>query len=162
MVDDQRHSSTSECKSKTTGESAMSWNLVKCLCVTFPLSFSLLGASQASAEVWGAVSISGNGTYRSVWNHSSSESAESDAQASCKRLAAGCDTTSVKGSGWIAGVGCYHTSSNRHRGLARPGSTAKHAIVNVYKAAIEDAFKKEDCKLGVLIAADGSHLKYKR
>jgi hypothetical protein len=145
----------------------MSWNLVKGVCFVLPLSFGALGASQASAEVWGAVSIANNGAYSSVWNSSSSESATTYARANCPRVdSQDCNGTWVKGSAWIAGVYCHHTFASgggRHWGITRSGNTAKQAIVKAYKDAIaKDVFAKEDCKLRVLIAGDGSHLKYKQ
>lgn len=115
----------------------------------------------ASAEVWGAVAINNTGVYSSTWNRDTKESALDYVKANCARADnQDCNVMWAEGSAWIAAVHC--DSGNQHWGLPRWGKDAKDAIARSYHDAIKGGFAKRDCKLRVIVAGDGSHLKFKK
>jgi hypothetical protein len=124
--------------------------------------------SASESARWGAVAMAVDGASGTAWNERSQEEAERIAASNCaQRTKDKClKPTWIKNGAWAAGVDCYHDFDDgkwRRSVFWRWGPTAKQAIVHVYKDAIgADVFTKEECKLTVLIAADGSHLKYKQ
>jgi hypothetical protein len=118
--------------------------------------------STRADDVWGAVSIADDGGFASTWNRSSRVDALNDVKRRCREnssLPDSCSDATVTNGEWIAGVKCEYRK--RRVGTIRSGQSAKQAIANAFKASINiGAYAKEDCTLKVLIAGDGSHLKY--
>jgi hypothetical protein len=113
-------------------------------------------------DVWGAVSIADDGGFAAAWNRPTRTDALNDVKRRCREnstLPDSCSDAWAANGAWIAGVKCEY--SKRRIGMTRSGQSAKQAIENAYKSSINGgAYAKEDCKLKVLIAGDGSHLTY--
>jgi hypothetical protein len=136
---------------------------MKFVAAPFIAAIILMSVNIASADdLWGAVSIADDGAFASAWNRSSRTDALNDVKRRCREnssLPESCSDAWVTNGAWIAGVKCVY--GKWRVGITRSGQGAKQAITNAFKASINIAtYAKEDCTLTVLIAGDGSHLKY--
>jgi hypothetical protein len=121
----------------------------------------LLSAPTAHAE-FGAVSVSNDGKGSSAWNYSTADEARNVVVENCKKASSlpdRCKVEVVSGTSWAASVFCEN--DKWRRGVAAQGLSAKKAIVAAYKTQLAgDDFKKKECMLTKLIAANGAHLKH--
>jgi hypothetical protein len=114
---------------------------------------------------WTAASMAPDFQYKSATKYPSKEAAQEDALAGCRAKSKSPDKcATVTSQHWVAGVSCeadIDGSEGSKRSVVSPGVNAKAAISNAYSAALkDDLFRKDDCKVRVLSAANGDESKF--
>ena len=114
---------------------------------------------------WTAASMAPDFRYKSAAKYPSKEEAQEDALAGCRARSLVPDKcATVTSQQWVAGVSCEADTDGGEpskRSVVSPGANAKAAISNAYSAALkDDLFRKDDCKVRVLSAANGDESKF--
>lgn len=114
---------------------------------------------------WTAASMAPDFQYKSAAKYTSKEEAREDAVAGCRARSLVPDKcATVTSQQWVAGVSCEADTDGGEpskRSVVSPGANAKAAISNAYSAALkDDLFRKDDCKVRVLSAANGDESKF--
>jgi hypothetical protein len=114
---------------------------------------------------WTAASMAPDFHYKSAAKYATREEARDDALAGCRATSMVPDKcATVSSQQWVAGVSCEADTDGGEpskRSVVSPGANAKAAISNAYSAALkDDLFRKDDCKVRVLSAANGDESKF--
>jgi hypothetical protein len=126
--------------------------------------YSMVDTSQDGRQ-WTAASMAPDFKYKSAAKYPTKEAAQEDALAGCRAKSASPDKcATVTSQHWVAGVSCEADMDGGEpakRSVVSPGVNAKAAISNAYSAALkDDQFRKDDCKIRVLSAANGDESKF--
>jgi hypothetical protein len=126
--------------------------------------YAMVDPSQDGRQ-WTAASMAPDFQYKSATKYPSKEAAQENALAGCRAKSKSPDKcATVTSQHWVAGVSCeadIDGSEASKRSVVSPGVNAKAAISNAYSAALkDDLFRKDDCKVRVLSAANGDESKF--
>lgn len=127
-------------------------------------SYTMIDPAQDGRQ-WTAASIAPDFHYKSASKYATREEARDDALAGCRATSLMPDKcATVSSQQWVAGVSCEADTDGQEstkRSVVSPGANAKAAISNAYSAALkDDLFRKDDCKVRVLSAANGDESKF--
>jgi hypothetical protein len=127
-------------------------------------SYTMIDPAQNGRQ-WTAASIAPDFHYKSASKYDTREDARDDALAGCRATSMMPDKcATVSSQQWVAGVSCEADTDGAEptkRSVVSPGANAKAAISNAYSAALkDDLFRKDDCKVRVLSAANGDESKF--
>jgi hypothetical protein len=127
-------------------------------------AYLMMDTSQDGRQ-WTAASMAPDFQYKSAAKYQSKEEAQQDALAGCQAKSQVPDKcATVSSQQWVAGVSCEADMDGGEpskRSVVSQGVNAKAAISNAYGAALkDDTFRKDDCKVRVLSAANGDQSKF--
>jgi hypothetical protein len=127
-------------------------------------AYTMIDPSQDGRR-WTATSMAPDFQYKAAAKYESREEARDDALAGCRAKSMVPDKcATVASQQWVAGVSCEADTDGGEpskRSVVSPGANAKAAISNAYSAALkDDLFRKDDCKVRVLSAANGDESKF--
>lgn len=127
-------------------------------------AYTMVDPSQDGRQ-WTAASMAPDFQYKSAAKYASKEEAREDALTGCRARSLVPDKcATVSSQQWVAGVSCEADTDGGEpskRSVVSPGANAKAAISNAYSAALkDDLFRKDDCKVRVLSAANGDESKF--
>jgi len=127
-------------------------------------AYTMMDTAQDGRQ-WTAASMAPDFQYKSAAKYQSKEEAQQDALAGCQAKSQVPDKcATVSSQQWVAGVSCEADMDGgdpSKRSVVSQGVNAKAAISNAYSAALkDDTFRKDDCKVRVLSAANGDQSKF--
>jgi hypothetical protein len=126
--------------------------------------YGMVDPSQDGRQ-WTATSMAPDFQYKAAAKYESREDARDAALKGCRARSLVPDKcATVASQQWVAGVSCEANTDGGEpskRSVVSPGANAKAAISNAYSAALkDDLFRKDDCKVRVLSAANGDESKF--